>query len=287
MLNEGTSATYPAETFFLKAGTGERFCLYHAPRSLGKCRGVFIYVHPFADEMNKSRRMAALQARALAGIGFGVLQIDLFGCGDSHGDFREARWNIWKQDLAVAVTWVENHVGAPICLWGLRLGALLALDFARSSKKKIDQIILWQPIISGESFLTQFLRLRLANEMFAAGASTEKITGTDTMRASLRAGNTLEVAGYELAPDLAAALDDLKAAELVITKSPVHWFEIVLEPGRSMTPSSAKVAGIWQRNEVDLTVHLIPCLPFWATQEITECTALVSATVNIFAVAAS
>ena len=278
---------YPAEPFFLKAGTGERFCLYHAPRLLGKCRGVFIYVHPFGDEMNKSRRMAALQARAFAEIGFGVLQIDLFGCGDSDGEFREARWDIWKQDLAVAVTWVENHVAAPICLWGLRLGALLALDFAKSSEKKIDRIILWQPVISGESFLTQFLRLRLAKEMFAAGASIEKVTGTDTMRVSLRAGNTLEVAGYELAPHLADALDNLRAAELIVTKSPVHWFEIVSESGRSMSPAGAKVARIWQRDEVDLSVHLVPCLPFWATQEISECPELVSAMVNTVTVAAS
>ncbi len=231
--------------------------------------------------------MAALQARAFAEIGFGVLQIDLFGCGDSHGDFGEARWNIWKQDLAVAVTWVENHIAAPICLWGLRLGALLALDFAKSSEKKIEQIILWQPVISGESFLTQFLRLRLANEMFSAGANTEKVTGTDMMRASMRAGNALEVAGYELAPDLAAALDNLKAAEMIITKTPIHWFDIVPEPGRPMTPSGAKVAGIWQRNDVDLTVHLVACLPFWATQEISECPAMVSATINVFATAAS
>ena len=277
----------PAEPFFLKAGTGERFCLYHAPRLPEKCRGVFIYVHPFGEEMNKSRRMAALQARALAEIGFGVLQIDLFGCGDSQGDFGEARWNIWKQDLAVAVTWVENHIAAPVCLWGLRLGALLALDFAKSSEKKIEQIILWQPVISGESFLTQFLRLRLTHEMFSAGANTEKVSGTDMMRASMRAGNALEVAGYELAPDLAAALDNLKAAEMIITKTPVHWFEVVAEPGRPMTPSGAKVAGIWQRNNVDLTVHLIACPPFWATLEISECPAMVSATVNIFAITAS
>ena len=277
----------PAEPFFLKAGTEERFCLYHAPRLPGRCRGVFIYVHPFGEEMNKSRRMAALQARAFTGIGFGVLQIDLFGCGDSCGDFREARWNIWMQDLAIATTWIENHVAAPVCLWGLRLGALLVLDFARSFETKIAQIILWQPVISGESFLTQFLRLRLANEMFAASANAEKMTGTDMMRASLREGNFLEIAGYELAPDLAAALDSLKAADLAITKTPVHWFEIVPELGRSMPPSGAKVVGIWQRNEVDLAVHLVPCLPFWATQEISECPALVSATTNVFATAAS
>jgi len=78
--------TLPAEPFFLKTATGKRFCLYHAPASGRKCPGVFIYVHPFGDEMNKSRRMAALQARAFAESGFGVLQIDLYGCGDSAAD---------------------------------------------------------------------------------------------------------------------------------------------------------------------------------------------------------
>lgn len=237
--------------------------------------------------MNKSRRMAALQARAFAEIGFGVLQIDLFGCGDSDGEFREARWDIWMQDLAAAATWVENHVEAPIYLWGLRLGSLLALDFARNSEKKIDQIILWQPVISGKSFLTQFLRLRLANEMFAAGTNTAKIKGTDSMRESLEAGSAIEVAGYELAPQLAAALDNLKAVDLIVTKRPVHWFEIVSERGRSMTPAGATVAGIWQSNEVDLRVHLVPCLPFWATQEISECPELVSAMVNTVTAASS
>src|SRR3954447_18891885 len=144
----------PAEPFFLRTATGKRFCLYHAPGSGRECLGVFIYIHPFGDEMNKSRRMAAVQARAFAEAGFGVLQIDLYGCGDSDGEFSDARWDIWKQDLAVARTWLTERVAAPISLWGLRLGALLALDFARGTSIKIAQILLWQPVLSGDSFLT-------------------------------------------------------------------------------------------------------------------------------------
>jgi exosortase A-associated hydrolase 2 len=271
----------PAEPFFLKADIGERFCLYHVPHPDMEYRGTFIYVHPFAEEMNKSRRMAALQSRAFIAMGFGVLQMDLFGCGDSNGEFGDACWSIWKRDLAVAREWLENHVTAPVSLWGLRLGALLALDFARSSNSAIDNIILWQPVISGESFLTQFLRLQIANKMLAGGTSTKKTTGTDAMRTSLRAGNTLEVAGYELAPDLAATIDSLKAAELVVTGSPVHWVEIVAERGRTMTPAGEKVVNAWKQSGVNLHVHLVPCVPFWATQEISECPEVVSVTANI------
>jgi exosortase A-associated hydrolase 2 len=244
---------------------------------------MLIYVHPFGEEMNKSRRMAALQARAFAAIGLGVLQIDLFGCGDSSGEFGNARWNVWKQDLAIATKWLENRADVPLSLWGLRLGALLALDFAKSSDSAIDRIILWQPVLNGESFLTQFLRLRLANEILALDTEKKKMTGTDTMRAFLKAGNMLEVAGYELAPDLAAAIDSLKAAELIVTKSPVHWFEVVGEPGRSMTPAGSKVAEGWKREGVDLQVHLVAGPPFWATQEISESPGLVASTAGIFA----
>ncbi len=271
----------PAQPFFLQADCGRRFCLYHPPQAEKECRGAFIYVHPFGEEMNKSRRMAALQARAFAAMGFGVLQIDLYGCGDSSGDFSDARWDIWKQDIVAAREWLEERVSAPVSLWGLRLGALLALDFAKSAKRKLDHIILWQPVISGESFLTQFLRLRLANEMLSAdrgsGASTG---GTSALRNTLRAGESLEVAGYELTPELASAIDGLKAVELAVTDSPVHWFEIVAEPGRPMTPIGGKVVSAWRQSEVKLFLHLVPCPPFWATQEIAECPELVTATTN-------
>lgn len=270
----------PAEPFFLKTDSGERFCLYHAPHSGTHCRGAFIYVHPFADEMNKSRRMAAMQARIFAALGFGVLQIDLFGCGDSSGEFKEARWDIWKDDLAVAMKWLACNVSTSISLWGLRLGALLALDFAKQTEHPIENILLWQPVLTGESFLTQFLRLKLANGMFTS--PPEKPSGTHLMRASLCAGETLEVAGYELSPSLAAAIDKLKANELIVTKIPIHWFEAISELGRSMTPAGAKVASIWEQGGANLHVHLVPCSSFWMTQEISECPELLSATAKPF-----
>ena len=278
--------TIPAEPFFLKTDYGERFCLFYSPRSGAERRGAFIYIHPFGDEMNKSRRMAAVQARAFAAMGFSVLQIDLFGCGDSSGEFRDARWDIWMRDLSVAKKWIENRTSSPASLWGLRLGALLALDFAKSSGDSFDQIILWQPVINGELFLNQFLRLQMAKEMFA-DAGTEKTLGKNMMRNCLANGETLEIAGYELTPGLAAAIDNLKAAELIVTKGIIHWFEIIAEANRSMGPAGVNVISEWRRKGIDPHVYLVPCLPFWATQEISECPELVSATLNVFAAAAS
>jgi len=55
----------------MPARPGQRLCIHHAPRA-GAVRGKLVYVHPLAEEMNKSRRMAALQSRALAAAGYAL-----------------------------------------------------------------------------------------------------------------------------------------------------------------------------------------------------------------------
>ncbi|MGL5987461.1 MAG: CocE/NonD family hydrolase, partial [Burkholderiales bacterium] len=69
-------------------------------------RGIVVYAHPWAEEMNKSRRMAAEMARQMARSGFAVLQLDLAGCGDSDGDFADASWDAWLEDIDRAAAWL-------------------------------------------------------------------------------------------------------------------------------------------------------------------------------------
>src|SRR5512133_1710196 len=101
------------EAFYLPFAAGRRFCLLHAPDAAAPRRGAVVYVHPFAEEMNKSRRAVALQARALAQAGYAVLQIDLHGCGESSGDFGDATWASWIDDVVAACAWLESAGHAP------------------------------------------------------------------------------------------------------------------------------------------------------------------------------
>ena len=125
--------------------------------------------------------------------------------------------------------------------------------------------------------MNQFLRLRTANEMLG-GKSGEKTTGIGALRKSMAEGETLEVGGYELTPLLATTIDGLKAAELTVTGIPIHWFEIVAEAGRPLSPASGKVIDEWEQNGVDVDVHLVTGPSFWATQEIADCPQLILAT---------
>lgn len=264
-----------ARAFFLPTADGQRYCLFH-PAS-GACRGALLYLHPFAEEMHKSRRMAAVTARALAAGGIAVLQLDLHGCGDSSGDFADARWSVWKDDAAAACAWLREHTGVNPGLWGLRLGALLALDIARGAAPAPAHLLLWQPVTNGAQFLTQFLRLRTAAAMLDGGADGASTTAA--ARAALAAGETLEVAGYLLAPALAAALEGLDGTPPPPAGIRVHWFEMVADAQRPLSPAAAALGGAWRGQGVDLTQKAVPGPAFWHTQEIHESAALVAATV--------
>lgn len=219
--------------------------------------------------------MAALQSRRLAAEGYAVLQIDLFGCGDSSGDLGDARWGIWKQDLQAAVGWLKSSVGGPLGVWGMRLGAMLAADVARDPGMGIEQLLLWQPVNSGEQFLTQFLWLRLANEMISGGAAQ---TGVRELREMLASGESLEIAGYDLHPQLAAEIEGLRLADLVPAVKRVHCLEVANQAEPKLSPATERTLEAWRAKGLEVRAAAVKGEPFWSMIEISECEALLAAT---------
>jgi exosortase A-associated hydrolase 2 len=139
---------------------------------------------------------------------------------------------------------------------------------------------LWQPIVNGQQFLTQFLRLRVANEMIADGVAK---TSTQDLRDTLAAGAALEIAGYDLAPELAHAIDRLKLAEIAPGDVPAYWFEVGPEADGPLSPASRRVADGWIARDVDVRVRTVAGEPFWNTIEIAECPELLAQTTRTVA----
>jgi len=231
-----------------------------------------VYVQPFAEEMNKSRRMAALQSRALAEAGYAVLQVDLHGCGDSSGEFHEASWESWVDDVLMSARWLEASQGGPLVFWGLRTGALLASEAA--SRLGPDQrLLLWQPVTNGKTTLQQFLRLRAAADMGQSGGKGV----VQQLRADLEAGAPVDVAGYRLAPAVALGLE---RARLGVTQPPgkVAWLEVSSRERAELLPGSASVVEDWRAQDVQLWPEVVNGPAFWQTQEIEDAPALLPAT---------
>lgn len=258
---------------FLPSGTGQRFCLYH-PAEVPE-RGAVLYVHPFAEEMNKSRRMAALQARAFAHAGYAVLQIDLHGCGDSSGDFGDACWASWKGDIADAYRWLRQQTAAPLTLWGLRAGCLLAAEAAVDLPES-PNFIFWQPVISGKTHWQQFLRLKAISGL-ASGQSKGVV---DALRLALADGQPVEIAGYTVAPALAAGLERAELLPPATRAGRVVWFEVSTRPEAGVSPAAQKSIEHWQAVGCHVDAAVIDGPAFWQTAEIEEAPALIKATLE-------
>ncbi|MBV8625048.1 MAG: hydrolase 2, exosortase A system-associated [Herbaspirillum sp.] len=255
--------------FFLPAAQGARLCLYHAPAAGQPCRGGMVLVAPFAEEMNRSRRMAALQAAAMARAGIGVLIIDLYGCGDSAGELADAQWSLWHDDIGLALDWLRERLQAPVGLLGVRLGALLALDVARTRTDDVSALLFCNPVLDGQAYMTQFLRLRLAAGLLSPQES-EGPSSVQEMRVMLQEGELLEVAGYELSGALLAAIDGLHARVHLPVGVAVHWMEVVRDASAPLSPAIDKVARAWS-----LTPHVVEGPAFWSTPEVSTCPALI------------
>ena len=222
----------PATPFFLPTAGGQRFCLLHTSgQAPEEPVASILYIHPFAEELNRSRRMVALQCQALAAAGFEVLQMDLGGCGDSAGHFADATWEGWVADVLAAREWLlanqqkrstdtpamatSMKEGNPaLWMWGLRAGCLLAAEVARQLPAHAANLLFWQPVTQGAVHLAQFLRLKVATDLVRGGRACETgpagdaaTSGNPKPRQLLAEGKQVEIGGYSISPALATGLE--------------------------------------------------------------------------------
>ncbi len=259
-----------------------RFCILHLPSTAP--RGLVLHLHPFAEEMNKSRRMAALQARQLAASGLAVLQFDLLGCGDSAGEFGDATWDRWVADTLWAIDLLRGRAaalaGTPLWLWGHRVGALLAAQAAGvlAEAGETASLLLWNPTTKGASALQQFLRLKAAAQALDGGGRGL----IESLNRELSAGRSVQVAGYTLHQDLAAGLE---RAEL--TPPPRHaasreavWLEVGSPSDPRLLPASQATIERWRAAGWTVHASAIAGPAFWQTAEIEHAPALIESTVQ-------
>ena len=260
--------------FFLSVEGGEkRFCLVTAPE--GEWRGAILYVHPFAEEMNKSRRMAALAAWSFAQHGWMVLQVDLGGCGDSAGEFGDATWPGWLIDVDVAWRWLRERTQGPVVVWSLRAGSLVVSEWLKTHSASTP-LLFWQPVTNGQQHLTQFLRLKGVSRMMEDGDAKATMAA---LRTQLQAGRRVEVAGYMLSPNLVGGLEKARLELPSDFVGSVQSLEVASSECPEPTPAVALLARRWTQRGGHWSAGAVAGPSFWQTLEIEVCPALIDASV--------
>jgi exosortase A-associated hydrolase 1/exosortase A-associated hydrolase 2 len=262
------------KTGFLEGPNGKLHVSIFVPAQAVPLRGCVIHVPAFAEEMNKCRPMVSRQARRLAESGVVVVVPDLFGTGDSEGEFGAASWNVWKRDLMYIIEWLCARGAENVMLWGVRLGCLLAVDVAEDASDSVTALLFWQPVHNGQQHITQFLRLRMAASMMKG--NSENVA---QLREKLLQGESIEVAGYLLSPRLFREIQEVTMAGFKMPSGlGIEILEVVGEAGKGLLPVTRKQFEQWQSLGFACTAATVPGDPFWMTQEIAFAPSLVDAT---------
>lgn len=255
---------------FVPAPSGSRLRLVTEPEGRA-VRGSIVFAHAFAEEMNKSRRTVALAARALAAAGWRVVQRDLRGCGDSAGEFADASWADWIDDIQAEARATDPAL--PCWLWGHRAGALLAA--AALATRPDAQLLLWQPVLQGAQHLQQFLRLHAGARI----VGSTKASDDTSPAALLKAGRSVELGGYELSPALANGLGAAAFEPPPSWQGRIVWLELSADAQASLSPAATRAIERLAARGLAVEAEALHGPAFWQTQEIEEGAALVARTV--------
>lgn len=229
--------------------------------------------------MNKARRQVTITAQALSMHGIASLMFDYSGTGDSSGDFADARWQSWIDDLVSSFSWARENGLAVDGIVACRLGCTLAADALARAGLSVGRSVFWQPVENGRQAMTQFLRLRVAASMMEHDSSES----VEDLRQRMAGGESLEIAGYALSPGLHNDVESKKLAELL---QPSLGSLKVVEVGRTTSDDLSIPAQRIVRAAVGAGIptsgQRLSGDPYWTSTEIVVNHGLVDATLKHF-----
>ncbi len=184
-------------------GSADRplFGVYHRPKGTPRNSGV-VLCYPFGQEYMRSHRAFRQLALLLSKRGFHVFRFDYFGTGDSAGRSDEGDVRQWLEDISTVIEELKDTAAIEsVSLVGLRLGATLA-GYATAERTDIDQLVLWDPLVSGESYVQEIMPPHLPSS--GNGSSSDAICGVMGFPVTVKLRESIEVLDL-LAPPTAKA----------------------------------------------------------------------------------
>ncbi|MDW3095259.1 MAG: hypothetical protein R8G33_06290 [Gammaproteobacteria bacterium] len=238
---------------------------------------------PFAEEMNRSKRMYVLCARLLADAGIHSICFDFAGTGDSSGEWGEFNYDAWKNNL-LDIYKLSEKFASKISLVCLRDSALISLNLIEQSDIQINKCVLWDPVDNGEALVRQLIRMKIAAAM---AGDLKKITTKEVLE-EIEGSGFLEVGGYHISSEL---LNTIKSKNIndyiqaVLSLTDLHW----MTTGKSINGTKTQLPICLSKSKLDehllakLSLHAVNDVKFWMQQEVTISPILLRETKRVFA----
>lgn len=231
--------------------TTDNLQLFGVARGPKNAVRAWVLCPPFAEEEKTSRRIFTLIAQMLEARGEASLIFSFRGTGDSEGNFVNADLTAWRHDLQAATHQLATRApGAKIAFLGVRLGASLALQEARSLGA--SQLILIEPLLSGRSFLMQ----QNAKKQIRAQLTDDKASALQTSTPAD------DLDGWQLGSPMKSELSalDLRRETLGFT---AKISVLQVGPREEITPPLRDFVQSLRANSPDVESHAVVMPSFW------------------------
>lgn len=148
----------------------------HRPPA-GCARGAVVLCPPLGAELNGSQYVFRVLARELAQAGLLTIRFDYDGTGQSAGRLNDpGRVDAWTGSIEKAAELASGEGVRWIAGIGLRLGATLLMH-AATTRPQFDALVLWDPHLSGKTFLREQVAMALAHPNVSGSAEPGEVPG--------------------------------------------------------------------------------------------------------------
>jgi len=235
---------------FFGYGARRLFGIYHPAHGAAGQRRAVVICQPWGQEYLRAHRSLKQLAMMLAQAGCHVLRFDYFGTGDSGGDMVDGDLEGWVDDIEAAVQELQDTSGAHrVTMAGLRLGATLAAIAAARQTADIDGLVLWDPVVSGSSYL---------RELMTTAAWTPVGLVPPPAR-PIQAGGGHEILGFPLTTRTQMALRQVELAPLM----PELPSRLLALATGALPEAALLQRALDSRRSGPVVIEEVACLPAW------------------------